>query len=256
MDSSTRRRQGRALTSTFEELDVHQTWLGELVLRRRSPTTPGGPSILEVTLDDQFLMSGDVNGSEIALADLAMAAARGGALDVVVGGLGLGCTAVAALASPKLRSMLVVECLGEVISWHERDLVPLGEQLVNDERCRFVHGDFFAMAGPAGEGFDDQSPGRRFHAILMDIDHSPRGLLHGSHQEFYEASGLRQLASHLNPGGVFALWSADPTEPEFVAALSEVFADVQVHEIPFHNTSVDCDELNSVYVATTASAVA
>jgi len=42
-----------------------------------------------------------------------------------------------------------------------------------------------------------------------------------------------------------------PIRPEFVAALNEVFDEVQVHEIPFRNTSVECDELNSVYVATT-----
>ncbi len=239
---------------TFDELQVHQTPLGELVLRRRLPTEAGRLGTLEVTLDDQFLMSGDVNGSEIALAQLGMAAAGEGQLDVVVGGLGLGCTAVAALESAQLRSMLVVECLSEVIDWHRQGLVPLGEQIVNDKRCRLVHGDFFALANEPERGFDAQMPGRRFHAILMDIDHSPRGLLHGSHREFYEAEGLRRLAGHLHPGGVFALWSADPSEPEFVAALSEVFAEHEAHAIPFHNPSVDCEELNTVYVGRTALA--
>ena len=237
----------------FEKLQVHQTWLGELMLQRRYEPILGGQAVLEITLDGRQLMSSVVNDSEIALANLGLAAVADKAMDVVVGGLGLGCTAAAALAFPELRSLLVVDCLHEVIDWHNRGVVPLGAQLVNDPRCRFVHGDFFAMVNHTGTGFDPDKPGRRFHAILMDIDHSPRGLLHGSHQEFYQVEGLRLVVARLYPGGVFALWSADPPEPEFLDALGQVFAEHQVHEVEFQNPLLGIDDLNTVYVARTAA---
>ena len=69
-------------------------------------------------------------------------------------------------------------------------LLPLGKQLTGDPRCRLVHGDFFAMSHSA-EGFDPRAPGRRFDAVLVDIDHSPRNLLHPRHAALYEPEGLR-----------------------------------------------------------------
>ncbi len=63
---------------------------------------------------------------EVALADLGLAALDGPDLDVVVGGLGLGYTAVAALKHTTVHSLLVVEALDAVIDWHKRGLVPLG----------------------------------------------------------------------------------------------------------------------------------
>ena len=69
-----------------------------------------------------------------------------------------------------------------------------------DPRCRLVNGDFFAMSVSV-EGFDHRSPGRRFDAVLVDIDHSPRKLLHPRHAALYEPEGLARLADHLQPGG-------------------------------------------------------
>lgn len=235
-----------------EILASHDSWLGELVLQRRE-NPQGGDPIYEVVLDEMFLMSSLVNYSEIALADLGLAAIEGDEpLEVLVGGLGLGCTAVAALGDPRVRQVLVVECLLEVIHWHLDEVVPLAERLVYSDRCEFVHGDFFAMAAEPELGFDPEHPGRRFDAILLDIDHSPRALLHGSHQEFYEVDSLRVVARHLKPGGVFALWSADPPEPDFMAALGQVFAAHEAHEVAFDNPVIQIHDVNTVYVARVA----
>ena len=57
------------------------------------------------------------------------------------------------------------------------------------------------------------------------------------------------LASHLRPGGVFALWSNDPPDGEFEAVLREVFATAQAHVVAFPNPLRDRDETNTVYVA-------
>ena len=161
-------------------------------------------------------MSSQFTVAEIELARLGLAALPRENLDVVVGGLGLGYTALAALENPRVRSLIVVDALAEVIEWHEQGLLPLGRQLTGDPRCRLVNGDFFAMSASA-EGFDAAAPGRRFDAVLVDIDHSPRNLLHPRHAALYEPEGLARLAEHLNPGGVFALWSNDPPDEAFSA---------------------------------------
>jgi spermidine synthase len=171
--------------------------------------------------------------------------------DVVVGGLGLGYTAVAALKHPKVRSLIVVEALEPVIGWHQRGLVPLGPQLTADSRCRLVLADFFELCSSAN-GFDPENPGRLFHAVLLDIDHSPRNLLHPRHGAFYEADGLRGLAAQLHPGGVFALWSDDPPDEDFIAALNTVFAATKAHIVRFPNALLQNESASTVYVASKA----
>ena len=198
------------MSASFAELDYRQTPLGELILRRRRIASLDDVEVYEVKLGDAFLMSSLFHEVEVALADLGLAGLDAPELDVVVGGLGLGYTARAALKHPAVRSLIVVEALDAVIEWHERGLVPLGPELTGDARCRFVHGDFFALAAESKTGFDPADPGRKFHAVLLDIDHSPRNLLHARHGAFYQPTGLRELAIQLQPSGVFALWSDDP----------------------------------------------
>ena len=237
------------MSADFAELDYRRTPLGELTLRRRRVAALDGLDVFEVKLGDAFLMSSLFHEVEEALADLALAALDATELDVVVGGLGLGYTAVAALTHPAVRSLLVVDALEAVIEWHTRGLVPLGPVLSGDARCRFIHGDFFALAAAPEQGFDDEIAGRKFHAVLLDIDHSPRHLLHPRHAAFYEAAGLRRLAAQLHPAGVFALWSDDPPDENFLSALREVFANANAHIVPFFNPLLERDSASTVYVA-------
>jgi spermidine synthase len=190
---------------------------------------------------------------EVALADLGLAAVAGEKLDVVVGGLGLGYTAVAVLKHPRVAEMLVVDVMAPVIEWHEKGMVPLGKTLTDDLRCRFVHADFFALAAAPELGFDPLLPGRQFHAVLLDIDHSPQNLLHERNGGFYSTEGLRGLAAQLLPGGVFALWSDDAPDEDFLARLGEVFSDPVAHVIGFHNPLLECESRSTVYVARQAS---
>jgi spermidine synthase len=237
------------MSADFAELDYRQTPLGELTLRRRRVAALDGREVFEVKLGDAFLMSSLFHEVEVALADLGLAAVDASEMDVVVGGLGLGYTAVAALGNPAVRSLLVVDALDAVIEWHRRGLVPLGPQLTGDPRCRFIHGDFFALAAAPEAGFDPENPGRLFHAVLLDIDHSPKNLLHPRHGAFYSPDGLRRLAAQLHPGGVFALWSDDPPDDEFLAALRAVFATAESHVVRFPNPLLDRESASTVYVA-------
>jgi spermidine synthase len=233
----------------FEELAYHQTSLGELSLRRKRIAMLGDQVFYEIKLGDAFLMSSMFHAVEDALAELGLGALEPGEWDVVVGGLGLGYTAVAALAHPTVDSLLVVDFLAPVIDWHQRGLVPLGPTLTGDSRCRLLHGDFFALAvDPLG--FDG---GRRFHAVLLDIDHSPCNLLHEQNAAFYSPEGLEALARHLHPGGVFAMWSDDPPEADFLALLQRVFATARAEVVSFPNPLLDGDSASTVYVARTAT---
>ncbi|MEI8037620.1 MAG: spermidine synthase [Verrucomicrobiota bacterium] len=243
----------------FEELDYRQTPLGELILRRRTLLALDHREVYEIILGDAFLMTSLFTEVETALARLGLTAAAeslGSAaqLDVVVGGLGLGYTARAALDHPSTHSLIVVDFLEPVIEWHQRGLVPLGAALSADPRCRFVHGDFFQLAvAAAGQpGFDPADATRQFHAILLDIDHSPSNLLHARHAAFYQPDGLRQVAAKLHPGGVFALWSDDPPNADFLDSLHQAFATSSAHVVTFHNPHQDREAASTVYVATTA----
>lgn len=235
----------------FEELAHEQTPMGELTLRRRYEPVVGR-DVFEVKLGDEYLMSSLFTVAEEALSDLGLAAVPAGrdALDVVVGGLGLGYTAVAALRDGRVATMTVVDALPAVIAWHERRLLPVSGLLVDDERTRLVHADFFALmraapdaAGPLPAPLD---------AILLDVDHSPTFTLDPSHADLYTVEGLRRLAAHLRPGGVFALWSDDPPEESFLAALRAVFARVEGHTVAFDNPITGGVSRNGVYVAVLA----
>ncbi len=186
----------------FEELDFRPTPMGVLSLRRRRQLTTGA-DVYEIKLGDEFLMSSQFTKAEIELARLGLAALGRGNLDVVVGGLGLGYTAQAVLENPDVRSLIVVDALAEVIEWHQQGLLPLGRQLTGDPRCRLVNGDFFALS-ESDDGFDTHAPRRLFDAVLVDIDHSPRNLLHPGDAALYRPEGLARLVAHLRPGGVFA----------------------------------------------------
>jgi len=244
MGGSAKRARTRA---RFEELAWQHTRLGELSLRRRWDPA-AGRDVHEIKLGDEYLMSSLFTTGEVELARLALAGWSGTRLEVAVGGLGLGYTAQAALDHPDLASLVVVEALGEVIDWHRRGLVPTAAVLGIDPRCRLVHGDFFALLrSPAG--LDPETPGRRFHAILIDIDHSPRHLLHPDHGWFYQPAGLRRLTAHLHPGGVLGLWSNDPPDDRFVATLREVFGQVSAETVHFPNPYQPGQAANTIYLA-------
>ena len=235
------------MSARFEELDWRPTPIGEISLRRRHDAV-FDTEVYEVKLGDEFLMSSLFTVAEVELARLALARVAGTDLDVAVGGLGLGYTAVTVLADDRVRSLVVVEALDAVIDWHRKGLVPGGLALAADPRCRFVAADFMALV-EAADGLDPQARDRRFDAIVVDIDHSPSQLLHPRHASLYHPDGLRRLAGQLRAGGCFALWSNDPPEPAFQAALGEVFVDVAAEVVGFYNRLQDRESTNTVYLA-------
>lgn len=230
----------------FEELAYRETALGGLSLRRRRHLQLG-VDVLEVILGDEHLMSDMFTASEVALARLGLAQVEGHGLDVVVGGLGLGFTAQAVLQDDRVGSLIVVEALQAIIDWHGAGLIPLGEELGQDQRCRFVQGDFFAMSSSAS-GFDPEKSGRQFDAILVDIDHAPDRLLAPHSASFYEVEGLAQVQAHLKLGGVFGLWSDDAADDAFMAKLERVFHSASAEPVTFDVPLQDRTFTQTIYL--------
>lgn len=196
-------------------------------------------------------MTSHFTASEIALATFGLAdlPSRGG--DIVIGGLGLGYTAEAALDHKNVNSVIVVDALDAVIDWHASGLLPLGPKLTSDQRCSFRHADFFELAA-SKEGFDLNHPGRKFDAILVDIDHSPEFLLAEQNASFYTVEGLTKLSQHLLPSGRFGLWSNDKPSEAFVAHLAEIFDHATAEAVTFPNPLQGNMFTQTVYVAKTA----
>lgn len=231
------------MITRYEELDWQPTPIGDLMLRRRTEPSVG-TEIYEVKLGDEYLMSSLFTVAEEELAHLGLAAVDGDGLSVLVGGLGLGYTAVAALRDERVGALTVIDRLGAVIGWHERKLLPVSAELVDDDRTTLVEDDFFAVirAEPVrGRG--------EYSAILLDVDHSPRHQLDPTHADLYDAAGLRALDRHLASRGVFALWSDDPPDDVFMDELNAVFDDAAAHVVDFDNPVTGGVSSNTVYVA-------
>ncbi|MEX2626664.1 MAG: spermidine synthase [Ilumatobacteraceae bacterium] len=232
------------MSRAFEQIAHRSTPIGDISLRRRlEPTLQ--IDVYEVKLGDEYLMTSLFTAGEEALAHLGLGAMSGDHLDVLVGGLGLGHTAHAALSDPRVATLHVVDALAEVIRWHDEHLVPLGAELAADPRCHLVHGDFFAMMAD-----EVRLPDGRTHydVILVDIDHTPSHHLDAGHADFYQPIGLARVRDRLRAGGVFALWSDDPPDHEFLDVLRGVFPTTEAEVVTFPNIHTGGDAAVTVYV--------
>jgi len=234
----------------FVELDYAVTPIGALSLRRRFD--PGlGADVYEVKLGEDFLMSSAYTASEEALATMALDSLRPGPCDVLVGGLGLGYTAKAALDHPATRSLLIAEYLSPVVEWHRDGLLPVGAAIYDDPRTEMRVGDFFAMAREGD--FGAASGASRFDAVLLDIDHTPEALLSDRSRAFYEEESMRRFSQILRPGGVFALWSDDPPAEAFTARLRAAFGEARAEPVVIERPLAGTPITQTVYLAWTAA---
>jgi spermidine synthase len=226
--------------SNLEILAYEDSPLGPLCLRRRELLSAPGTVVTEVTLNHAFLMSSYNTASERALAGVALSMHAGAELRVLVGGLGLGYTAHAALASARVATVKVVEFLPQVIDWLQRELVPLGAALNADPRFTTVAGDIYALLAAA--------PGERFDLILIDVDHAPDDQLSRTNDVFYTRAGLERASGHLAPGGILGVWSYAESSP-FARALREVFHDVRIEPVTFFNALIDEETTDWLFFA-------
>jgi len=176
--------------------------LGELVLRARSS---GGVATVELIGNGVFLMdSGNVT-SERALARRTLQALGSGkepgrAWHLLVGGLGLGVTAIELLADPRVATLTVVEVEPALVRWVRRGLVPGAQSLVTNPRVDVVVENVTNVLARTAPGSLD--------AVLLDVDNGPDFLTHPTNGAIYRRPGLAAAAATLRAGGLLSVWSS------------------------------------------------
>jgi spermidine synthase len=211
----------------FESVAWVETPIGVFDLRRRQvPTAEGSETVTEVLVNGELLMSSKTTVSERALATRALAMHEGVAeLSVLVGGLGLGYTAQAALADSRVTSVEVVDLIPVLFDWLRDGHLPLSEALTNDARFATRQSNVYTdLLDGVGE----------YDVILIDVDHTPRERLDESSAPFYTVEGQQRVAQRLKPGGVLGVWSAGDDE-EFAAVLREVYAHASTEHLTWED---------------------
>ncbi|MER6531455.1 spermidine synthase [Streptomyces sp. NPDC001508] len=201
-----------------EVLDRREGPYGEVVLRRHG-------ALLQIIANGCFLMDTSDGRSERLLVDAAL-----GALDdrpapeVLIGGLGVGFSLAHAAANPRWGRITVVEREPAVVDWHRGGpLAEMSAAALADPRTHIVETDLVAYVHETSTMFD---------ALCLDIDNGPGWTVTEGNGGLYAPAGLADCARVLRPGGVLAVWSAQPS-PEFEGTLWNAgFQQVRTEEIP------------------------
>ncbi|MEU3097501.1 spermidine synthase [Streptomyces sp. NPDC006967] len=202
-----------------EVLDRREGPYGEVVLRRH-----GG--LLQIIANGCFLMDTSDGRSERRLVDAALAALDARVEDprVLIGGLGVGFSLAHAAGQPRWGRITVVEREPSIIEWHRAGpLSELSARALADPRAEIVETDLVAYVHETSDTFD---------ALCLDIDNGPDWTVTEDNDGLYSAAGLEACARVLNPHGVLAVWSAQPS-PEFEGTMRNAgFRHVRTEEIP------------------------
>lgn len=175
---------------------------GEIVLRRRGV---GTAAVEELIVNGAFAMDSRETSSERELALMCQGVATGGRL--LVGGLGLGYTAAEALALP-WAGIDVVELEPALVQWARQGLTAVLAQVAGDLRVNLIVADVATvLTGTAGT-----PGGRRYDAVVLDVDNGPDFLIHDANAELYTDELLTAAYGRLTAGGRLAIWSQGPSE--------------------------------------------
>jgi spermidine synthase len=158
-----------------------------------------------IRMGGREIMNSRAHGSEDALAERACERIAGRSKPrILVGGLGLGFTAAAALRriGPGGR-VVVVELVPAVVQWNRGPLGPLAGHPLRDPRVSLLEDDVVRVM---------QAEQRAYDAILLDVDNGPEDLIRKGNDRLYTRTGLETIRRALRPGGVLAVWSAGPDQ--------------------------------------------
>ncbi len=156
-----------------------------------------------ISVKNEELMNSRMHGSEDALAELACprVADRKNPC-VLIGGLGMGFTLGAALAHlGNTAEVVVAELVPAVVQWNRTHLADLAGRPLEDPRTTVREADVGAVIREQPATYD---------AILLDVDNGPDGLTHAGNDRLYTHGGLAAAKAALKPGGILAIWSAEP----------------------------------------------
>lgn len=175
---------------------------GALELRQR------GDRDFMISVDGRVLMSSNIHGSEVAVAELGCKTiSTRPAPRVLIGGLGLGFTLRAALDQlPKTAKVTIAELNPVVVRWCRGPASALTDGAVSDRRVRVFEGDVTHEIRRVAA--DPNAP--RFDAIVLDLYIGPGESSHGSTAALYGSDILRRTYAALSDGGTYAVWGEDP----------------------------------------------
>jgi spermidine synthase len=186
-----------------------------------STPTPGGDELSLVERDGTYtlrisgieLMTSRAHDSEKQLATMAIGLlSRKRAPRVLVGGLGMGYTARAALdAAPRPSEVVVAELLPAVVRWNRDHIGHLAGWPLDDSRLTVVEKDFFTVVTESPDAFD---------VILNDVDNGPGGCALDRNERLYRPEGLAIIRRSLRPGGVLAVWCVED-DPRLVKSMAK-----------------------------------
>jgi len=121
---------------------------------------------------------------------------------VLIGGLGMGFTLGAALEHLGDDAKVVVaELVPAVVKWNRTHLADLAGRPLDDPRVTVRESDVGLVIKEKAAAYD---------AILLDVDNGPDGLTHTGNDRLYTHGGLAAAKTALKPGGILAVWSAEP----------------------------------------------
>lgn len=189
----------------------------ELVLRQRGT---GIDTVHELIVNGAFAMDSAETSTERALARLGYPRGRAGGR-LLVGGLGLGYTALEALQLP-VRHIDVVELEPALVEWAQQGVTPTLAEVAADPRVTLVVGDIAATL--------TTTTGALWDAILLDVDNGPDFLIHDSNASLYTAELLTAAYERLTRGGRLAIWCQGPS-PALLAMLEYVGDSAREHLI-------------------------
>ncbi|MFF9345993.1 spermidine synthase [Streptomyces sp. NPDC014734] len=199
-------------------LDRRDGPYGEVVLRERGDD-------FEIIANGCFLMDTSDGRSERLLIDAALAALPADRPEptVLVGGLGVGFSLVRAAAEPRWGRIAVVERERAIVEWHLRG--PLGRisrAALADPRTSILTTDLVAHLRTTTERYD---------ALCLDIDNGPDWTVTEDNTNLYSPAGLADCRERLTPGGVLAVWSAQPSADFEQALRNAGFSGVRTEEV-------------------------
>ncbi|HBS27816.1 MAG TPA: hypothetical protein DD827_11965 [Gammaproteobacteria bacterium] len=147
------------------------------------------------------LMSTRKHGSEDALGSLPCERLHNSeTASVLIGGLGMGFTLAAVLASVGTNAKVTVaELIPEVVEWNKGPLGDYSGNPLDDPRTDIQVIDVSELLRSKTNAYD---------VIALDVDNGPEGLTQDSNNWLYTTQGINAARNALKPKGILAYWSA------------------------------------------------